>query len=391
MIDVNKSIIKYLLFGILNIPKGIQLAISLIIIPIYLFEKGIPLHITTLIVGIVIIPWVIKFIWGWVVDYYIQFGRKQFILIGGIFSSICLFILAFIDPAITLEPFVITLFFSNICLSFFDIATTAWAIDISHMDERGKINSVMFTSQFILMAAGSTLFSSIARTFDYSLVFIISGTFILLITLFSIFFKEPKKSIKNKNQTSIIINEFKSKTIQLISTFAIISSISGGLIILVVPLHMRVNLQLDIAQIGAISSIFLLTRALGSLSGGAISDIYGRKKSLSLFIGSSIFFFPLFIISRSLETLIINYGIVGFLLGGCQSAISTVFMDAANKKISATHYSIFASLFNMGRWIGETLVGTFIIIIGFNRIFLYSGWIFGLSILILYFIKLKEN
>jgi hypothetical protein len=40
---------------------------------------------------------------------------------------------------------------------------------------------------------------------------------------------------------------------------------------------------------------------------------------------------------------------------------------------------------------GETMSGTLIAMFGFSRTFLYSGWVFGPALLLLYFIKLKKQ
>jgi len=84
MIDITKrSYLKYPLFGSLYFSEGLGFSLQLVIIPIYLVEMGVSLPIATLVAGIVSIPWMIKFVWGGIVDYFIRFGRKRFILLGG--------------------------------------------------------------------------------------------------------------------------------------------------------------------------------------------------------------------------------------------------------------------------------------------------------------------
>lgn len=48
-----------------------------VLIPIYFIEQGISPSITTIIIGIALLPTIIKFIWGGVVDYFIHLGRKN--------------------------------------------------------------------------------------------------------------------------------------------------------------------------------------------------------------------------------------------------------------------------------------------------------------------------
>jgi len=70
MIDITKhSFLKYFLFGSLYFSEGIEIAFATIIIPIYLHvEKGLSLPLTTFIAGLVMVPWILKFIWGGIVD-----------------------------------------------------------------------------------------------------------------------------------------------------------------------------------------------------------------------------------------------------------------------------------------------------------------------------------
>jgi predicted MFS family arabinose efflux permease len=68
-----------------------------------------------------------------------------------------------------------------------------------------------------------------------------------------------------------------------------------------------------------------------------------------------------------------------------------MFMDITNPKVGAAQYSILSGLTNVGEMGGMSLSGTLITNLGFSRVFLYSGWIYGPILLILYFIKLKSD
>ena len=106
MIDLDKHrLLKYPLFGSLYFSQGIIYAMATLIIPVYFVEKDIALPIATTVVGIVYLPWMLKFIFGGICDYFIVFGRKRFIILGGGISAISFIILAFIDPKISLIPF----------------------------------------------------------------------------------------------------------------------------------------------------------------------------------------------------------------------------------------------------------------------------------------------
>jgi len=391
MIDITKSsFLKYLLFASLYFSQGLQAAIAVVIIPVYLLEKGFPLPLTTLVAGIFMIPWSIKFVWGGIIDYFIRFGRKRFILMGGLLGVVCLFALAVTDPVVALIPFVFLLFLSHLGVSFLDVSADAWAIEISREEERGKINSVMFAGRATGLAIGSSLLAVIAQIFSYSAAFLTAGLLILLIIIFPLMIKEIKIIKKRQKIASLLTNEFRKKTIQLIAVFAPISAISGGLIVFAMPLYMKTILQLDIALIGLITTVFPVATVVGSLVGGVMTDRWGRKTTLYVLIGISVFFTASLIFASSWQILAIIYGIVGFLQGGYIVATLAMCMDITNPRIGATQFSILMSLRNFGEMGGEFMSGTLFAMLGFGRVFLYSAWFLGPALLILYFIKLKK-
>jgi len=278
LIDISKrSYLKYLLFGSLYFTEGVFKAVGLVIIPVYFVEKGISLPLTTFVIGIIAIPMTIKFVWGGTVDYFIRFGRKRFILLGGLLSAVGFFALTIIDPSIALIPFATFLFIGVCGVGFLDVSSDAWAIEIGREEERGKINGAMFAGQFAGLAVGSSLIALVANFFGYSLAFLTAGSIIILIALFPLIVKEIKIVKKSQKIILPLINEFKKKTTQLIAIFSPIVFINSGLLMVIIPLYMKISLQLDIAQIGLIMAIFPVTSAAGSLAGGAISDRWGRK------------------------------------------------------------------------------------------------------------------
>lgn len=393
MIDISKrSYLKYLLFGSLYFAEGLELALATVIIPIYLHtEKGFSLPLTTLIAGMVMVPWVLKFIWGGIVDYFIRFGRKWFILMGSLLGVVSFFILVFIDPVVALIPFVFFLFLSHVGVGFLDVSADAWAIEMSQEEERGKLNGAMFTGLFGGMAVGAAFLSFIAQLFGYSAAFLTTGLFILLAIIFPLTIKEVKMVKKRQKMGSLLVGEFKKKTTQLIAIFAPMLAISIGLLTFVIPLYMSTSLQLDLAQIGLIVSVFPIATVVGSLIGGALADKWGRKNPLYVFIWASIFFTAALIFANTWLILAVIYGIIGFLRGGYYVAEMAMCMDVTNPKVGATQFSILTSLGNVGELGGGMAGGTLIALLGFSRTFLYAAWIFGPALLILHFIKLKKR
>jgi PAT family beta-lactamase induction signal transducer AmpG len=150
MLDLSKNpYLKYILFGNIYLANGLQGSLALVIIILYFTEKDISIATTTMVAGVASIPFTFKFIFGPITDHFIKKGRKPFIIIGGIIGGSMLFPLAFIDPAVALFPFTLFLFLAVIGIVLLDVTADAWAIQVTKIHERGKINASMFGTMFV--------------------------------------------------------------------------------------------------------------------------------------------------------------------------------------------------------------------------------------------------
>jgi PAT family beta-lactamase induction signal transducer AmpG len=335
---------------------------------------------------------VIKFIFGGIIDHYIRFGRKRFVIIGGFTAVICFFILGFIDPATTLIPFSL-IFFIGVCgIGFLDVSADAWAIEIAKEDERGKINGVMFAGVFIGLSIGSFLFTQIVALYGYSAVFFVASFIVFLIILFPLFVKDVRKIIKKKQKVGkLLLKEFKRRSVQVISIFAPFSAIGGGIILLLGPLYMLNILHLEATQIGMISMVSPIATIIGCLLWGTIADKLRRKNTLYIVIIGSMLSTAILVLADTWYLFLIIYTIIGFFFGGYYSVSSALIMDVTNPAIAASQFSILTALFNLGELgIGHGLAGVMVETLGYERVFLYSALFYGASILILYFVRIKK-
>jgi MFS family permease len=390
MVDISKyDFLKYPLFGSLYFSEGLKHIIATIILPIYLADVGIPIALIGIVSSIFLMPMTIKFFWGGIVDHWIKFGRRRFIIIGGLLSIVGLFIVSFIDPSEFLIMFSIFLFIAGVGVGFLDVSADAWAIEISKENERGKINGAMFAGQSLGMLIGAPLLTTIAYIYNYQYVFLITSLIVLFIIAFPILIKDDKKIRKRQKLPSILLKEFKKKTTLLVSLFTPLSAINIGLLGIVIPLHLKINLNMDITQIGWVIMLWAGTKIIGSLIAGTACDKIGRKFVLYIVMTAGVILTAMLIFANSWETIAILYTLIGFMHGGQYTALGALLMDVTNPKVGATQFSILTSLGNIGLFSGEFLSGAMYSILGFARTFLYGAWFYGPAILVLYIIKLK--
>jgi len=366
MLDLSKHpSLKYLLFGNLYFANGVQGSLVFVIIILYFTELGIPISTATMVAGLASIPFVLKFIFGPITDYFIKYGRKPFIIIGGLLGGFCLFPLAFIDPTDALLPFTLILFLSVVGIVFLDISG---------------------------MAVGNFFLLLVAKYFGFSMTFIVTGCIVFLTMILPLIVKEIKIAKKRPKIAKSAISEFKKKNTILVALFGLVAAMNFGMILFIIPEYMRNALSLDLVQIGLITTLFPIGTVIGAITGGIMSDKYGRKKTLYVFLFGTIIFSALLVTADTWQILAIIYPIIGFLQGGSLfSAIMALFMDVTNPKIGATQFSILTSIGNFGDYSIGIISGTLVVMLGYDRVFLYAAWFIGPSLLLLYFIKEKTD
>ncbi|MBN2600174.1 MAG: MFS transporter [Candidatus Thermoplasmatota archaeon] len=383
--------LNYLLFGSLYCSEGFMIAITTVATSLYLREQGVSIPLTTLTLGLINIPWMLKFVWGPVIDHFIQFGRKPFILLGGILSVSCMFFVSFVNPQSSLLLFTVLMFLSHVGIGFIDVSTDAWAIDVSTDTDRGRINGAMYAGQYAAWAIGAALFPFLGSQYGYPSVYLMNALLILLILLFPAVIKEHIQVKVKVKMVFLVMKEFKKKSVLLVALFSPLVFMNEGIMSFLMPLYMRDGLGMSDVQIGMIAMILPVFLAVGSLVGGVLTDKIGRKKALYLFIGLNIVFTASLIFADTWWNLAFIYGIIGFLMGGHSTVSCALFMDATNPRIGATQYGIFTGIANVGLNGAGMLAGLLAVSLGFARTFLFSAWVFGPALLVLYFIRINNE
>jgi len=393
MIDLSKHpTLKYILFGDLYFSEGLILALTTVILVLFFTEKDISISTTTIVGGIASIPWVMKFVYGPTIDFFSKYGRKNFIFLGGIIGALSIFLIAFIDPNTSIALFTVLLFMGHFGVVLLDVTADAWAIQITKKSERGKINSAMTTGFFLGTAIGSVLLTYIATHFGFETVFITSSFLIFLTIILPIFVREKRIEIKRKIIGPLLVSEFKKRNTQLVALFGFVVTINFGVLKFVIPEYMADVLILDKIQIGVLTALYYISIVIGSFIGGISSDIFGRKKILYITLSGLLISSGLLITADSWEKIALIYSSIGIFMGASiYSAGSALVMDITNPKISGSQYSFLASISNFGGTGIGMISGTLVLILGYNRFFLYSAWIICPALLILYFIKEKKN
>jgi len=378
------------LFGSLYFSEGLYQLLLVVVVPLYLIEKNIPIPIITLVFAIGQIPWALKFIWGSIADRYQKYGRRKFTIIGTIIGSISFLILALIDQYFSIVFFTIFLFIGRVGISFLDVSADAWVIDITKKEERGKLNASMNTGKEISNALFSPIIIITALTFGFHISFILMGLIILLVAILPIIVKEKIIKIKYEKIWYLMKNEFKLKSTRLSTLYIFSATLNPGIIVPLIVIYAKTVLNLDDFTIGLIGAILLISIIPGSYVGGFLADKYGRKKTSMLFLVLIMITPLIFILTTDLLPTIILLGILDFVWNGMFPSNVSLIMDIINPKIAASEFSLIGSCANIGGLISSSIAGTLVILIGFQNIFILSSLLVIPPIIILYNLNIQK-
>jgi FSR family fosmidomycin resistance protein-like MFS transporter len=136
----------------------------------------------------------------------------------------------------------------------------------------------------------------------------------------------------------------------------------------------------------------MIATIFGAIIGGTLADIWGRKRVLYITLIGSMIFTALLAFADTWQILAVIYVIVGFLFGGLFTASCALMMDITKPSIAATQFAVLTALFNLGEiGIGNTIAGSLIETIGYTRLFLYAGLLYGFSLIIVYLMKINKK
>jgi len=384
MIDLTvKKKFRYLLFSSLYFSEGLYQALILIVTPIYLIEKNVSLPLVTLIMGLGYLPWGLKFVWGGIIDFFHKYGRKKFAIVGTIFGALGFLILSIIDQYFSIIWFTFFLFLGYIGIGFLDAATDAWAIDTTKIKERGKINSSMIIGQWIGKFLGALLIIFIGVSFGYNVSFMVSGIIILFFVIVPSAVKYQDRKIGELKIWSLIKQEFRKSITRRTVLYFFTIPLHHALYFTLLVIYLKTFLNLDDIFIGILYAFWLVAVIPGSFVGGFLADKYGRKLPLYIFLICLLVVSVIPIFTSDFYILIFNFSLLMFFMNGVIAANWALIMDIINPKISASEHEVICSIANMGTIIIGSATGTLLVILGFNNLFILSGIIIILSLLML--------
>jgi len=289
-------------FFLLYVTEGIPLGFTATAIATQMRRQGLgPVEIGAF-VGSLYLPWAFKWIAGPFVDTFSsdRFGRRRLWILMMQLGMVATLVVAMPVNIVTeLGLFTLVILVHNAFGATQDVAIDALAVNVLPEDERGLANGFMFAGASIGQAIGGSgvLFLTSVVPFNATYFFVIGA--ILLVTLFVVLpLKEPAgppRPHSEKGAIATVVNELAAFIREAYRAFAGSRAALVGVIVSLLPIgayalslalqsNLAVELGLSDNQIAQLNLASTVVFAIACIAGGWLSDRYGRRRMLALFI-----------------------------------------------------------------------------------------------------------
>ena len=379
------AFLRYLTFSALYVAQGIPHGLLWFGLPAWMAMNGVSAAEIGVFVAIIGIPWSFKILAAPVMDrftYLVMGRRRPWIIFGQFGLMISFFLMALIpDPLNHLTLLATAGFMINLFTIFQDIAVDGLAIDIVPDNQQARANGLMWGSK--TLGKSATVAGAIYIINNYSFFYAITlmSLMILLIMVIPVIFRERagEKITPWSNGAISEINEklqvhsWKAILKSLFQVFflpvsllmgiaAFSFSVGRGLIDTLLPVFTVQELgwaDSGYSQVFAYAN--LASGILGMFVAGAMIDFLGKIRMITIYIillAGIIIAMSFFKAYWQQEAFTIGFIFAYYILETfLVIAVFATAMQLCWKRISATQFTLFMAISNLGHSLGAALLG----------------------------------
>ncbi len=395
-------------FFLLYVSEGIPLGFTATVIATHMRRDGVDPAVIGAYVGSLYLPWAFKWIFGPIVDTITSetFGRRRTWIVGAQIAMMAALLAALpVDFATATGLFTAIIFVHNLCAATQDVAIDALAVQALPPEERGTANGFMFGGQSVGQAIGGAGILLIGASLPFESTYLIAvGLMALILVGVSWRLRETATiavpwaiDATNTARWKTIALELREFLRAAGRAFVGTRAAAIGVVFAVLPLgayalslslqsNLAVELGLGDTEIGAIALWTSLMTALGCVVGGWMSDRYGRRRMIALFVLlTALPTMWLALAMRSVGHIMpvdaAELGIVsdadlvttfwrmcviyGFFQGLTYGSSTALFMDITTPAVAATQFTAYMALGNLATSYTATWQGISIVDFGY--------------------------
>ena len=391
---------RLLAFFALYMAEGIPAGFTGTAVATQMRRQGLDPAVIGGFIGVLYIPWAFKWALGPFVDVVTveRWGRRRFwILLTQTLMAITVVAAMLVDLRTNLILFTSVVFVLNVFSAAQDVAIDALAVNTLRLEERGAANGLMFGGSFLGNAMGGAGVLLLTPWIGFRSTFLLVAGGIMAVTLLvAVPLRETVaagaiRTAGTLHDVTRAIGEFAREAVgafarsrgALAAVFLALLPMGPYALSFSVQTNLSVELGLSDRQLGTLSLLSATLGAAFCVLGGWISDRYGRRRSLSLFILAMAI--PTVILAVAMArhgwwmpvdplapnrpvpppdlialfwTVTLLYGVFQGLMYGAGTAI---YMDVTDPRVAATQFTAYMALCNVvyaytPKWQGVSIV-----------------------------------
>ena len=413
------SFLRYFSFSFLYIAQGIPEGMTYFAIPAWMAMNGkTPAEIGAFI-GVIGIPWSFKIVVAPLMDRFsfLPMGRRRPWVLFGQLGLIAAFItMAFVpDPLNNLSLFMA----AGFCVSFFgafqDVATDGMAIDVIPVKQQARANGLMWGAKIMGIAVSLSVGTWIINRFGFEQAVLSLSFAVGLIMLVPLLLRERRgekllpwtKGAASAETVKMHLDSFAKIFRSLFKVFILPSSLWMGMAFflfnIAIGLTDAVLPVFTIQEIGwnnekysnLFSAVSLTSGFLGMVAGGALADLFGKRRMMSVYL---IAFIGLFVAMAAMkswwrtEHIITGFmGLYYVLYTFITIASFAIGMELCWCRVSATQFTLYMAISNVGRALGAYLLGPLKQNFPWEQVILSAGILALGSLFFVFILRLKKH
>ena len=411
--------LRYFSFSFLYVAQGIPEGMTYFGIPAWMAMNGkTPTEIGAFI-GVIGIPWSFKILIAPLMDRfsYLPMGRRRpwvlFGQLGLILSFIALSMVP--DPLNNLSVLMIAGFWVSFFGAFQDVGTDGMVIDIVPISEQARANGLMWGAKTVGTSLSLVAGTWIINYYGFQqaiLTLSISVCFIIFIPLFLRERPGEKllpwtKGMTTPEVANIQLHSFAKIFKNLFKVFVLPSSLLMGVSFFLFNTGIGLNDAIlpvfTIQEAGwtnegysnVFSIINIISGLLGMIAGGFLADRFGKRKMISIYLVAFVAVFVAMVLLKSYWNH--DFVITGFM--ACyyvlyvfiSIASFAIGMELCWCRVSATQFTLYMAMANMGRAVGASLLGPLKVNFGWQYAILTVGVLSLASLFFIFLLRLKKH
>lgn len=293
---------RLIAFFLLYVAEGIPSGFTGTAIATQMRRQGLEPSVIGAFIGALYLPWAFKWAFGPLVDVISvdRWGRRRVWILGTqLLMSVGLLAAMPIDWRAQLALFTAVLFAINVLAAIQDVAIDALAVDVLQRDEAGLANGLMFGGQYLGLGLGGAGVLFLTSAFGFQTAFLAVALSISLIAvLVAVPMREPLRAPRlfaaGSRARALALEmarfardagrAFVGSRAAFFAIFFALLPMGAYALAVALQSTLSVELGLDDDAVATLTLFCTILSAAFCMLGGWLSDRFGRRRTLALFI-----------------------------------------------------------------------------------------------------------